>query len=429
MHYFQWNKLLVEYFFNHENEGKEIYNLFIDRNFLNNISVDDNGFEDFINSIEVKIPRGSNFFHEFAELYKKSYQKMLVQGRIVIRQTPEFFGFLLFLIFALTEGDDENFNINNTYGRINAYGNEVLSHKWQNLTSQIARKTLENAWQFLQNWANEIHQGKRGFFRIIRSTSNPYAESIARHVLFHHGHLNRLLDILIESDILPGYEFTDSQLLLILKQNVEEIGLNEILSDIINKQNDATKNMLSLIRTFVKENYTERTKPSTESKKGNPPIPLKLVLNLPIGFSKEISDFGLRAYSHELVDDNILIREKEFEIKYDIDGFSNKINPSPAIFDRNFQVVSDRTKQHFIYNMGSKWLSRNFVIGEWIENANPTNDSTFLVLCSESTSNILNREKYNNYKQYSFRVSGMVLLKFEKLSRQQFRSLINVINP
>jgi hypothetical protein len=64
MNYHQWNKLLLDYFFNKANAGKWIYNLFIDRQILNDLAASETGYEDFIKSIDIKIGRGSDFFTE-----------------------------------------------------------------------------------------------------------------------------------------------------------------------------------------------------------------------------------------------------------------------------------------------------------------------------------------------------------------------------
>jgi len=298
MFYFQWNKILLEYFFNHENENKEIYNFYIDQTILNNISTDKNGKEDFVNSIRLKIPRNKRFFDEFSNLYDNSSQKFLLGNQISIKTTPEFFGFLLFLVLALTEGEDDLFNINNVYGRINIYGKAVLQAKWSEINTNVSSKLISKSWGFLSTWANETKKGKLGFYRPITKTSNPFAESIARHALITRGHLSRILDILDDTTVSPGENISDSQLSNILTGNAKEIGFSEYILESIKETSESKNNILSLVREYIYENYTERRKPSAASRNSKIAIPLKIVLNLPSGFSKKIDQIAVRAYSY-----------------------------------------------------------------------------------------------------------------------------------
>jgi hypothetical protein len=427
--YYEWNKLLLNYFFNYENEGKRTYNLFIDRKILNDLAGSESGYEDFIKSIESKISRGGNFFSEFETLYEKSQQKFLLEGKLVLRKTPEYFGFLMFLIFALSEGDDDKFNITNIYGRINIYGANAFNKKWKKITTQISKRLLDPAWFFLEYWANKIHNGKLGSFQTVQTGEKIHARRIAAHVLFHYGHLNRLLDVLVENDILPGEEIPTSKLISLMTENERKIGISALLLDIPTENSDLAKNIISLIKGMIKNAYTERTKASSESKRSIPPIPLRLVLRLPSGFSKTIETTGLRAYSHELMEDKIQVDSKEYLINYQIAGLSEILAVPATALSKNIEYFSEESKQRFFYSDGSKWLLKNHVVNEWIESAIPCNDSTLLLFGSDSLLLELPKEQYNNYKQYSLPIPNKVLLKFELLSTEQFKQLVHIVNP
>ncbi|MDA9070133.1 hypothetical protein N9K07_05230, partial [Arenitalea sp.] len=115
--YKKWNKLLIEYFFNSKNEGKEVTCFFVYEELFDELSDFKYSFSDFELSIEKEL-RSKLFSIKFTELCHSSMPHM-IGGRNLRKPIPEYFGLLTYLILSLGKSQSESLSIANVYARIN----------------------------------------------------------------------------------------------------------------------------------------------------------------------------------------------------------------------------------------------------------------------------------------------------------------------
>ncbi|ANE51509.1 hypothetical protein [Flavisolibacter tropicus] len=418
MEYIEWNKLLFTQFFKKEMAGQEVYSLQVSPVLLD--SLISGGYNSYLRSIKWKVPVSKNFFEELGILIKVSKERVKKHKTY----PPEYFGLLIFLIVACAEGDSEQLNLNNVYDRINRFASDILgTQRWSDISRKTSRDIIAEGWKFLQEWT-EINNLNYGKFVDYKAVTNPYANSILRHVLINQGHLDNILDLLIDKGYIPGELITREKWVDVLANNSQRIKAPKAFFDLLKEDSAICNGILGYIEGYIEENFNDRAIASPSSNNRKPAIPLRISVNFS-KFSNRVTDVFVRAYSHDLSSDEIFINGSRYGMEYELAGYSNKlVLPVHQALD-GFTYKSQQG-QRFNLQTGIKWLVINQELEEWVESSMLENASSFAVLCSNSFTEQLTKSGLS-FKTYYTTHDEIVFLRFSSLNVEQHNQLLTIL--
>lgn len=426
LNYKDWNNLLVKYFFNDSLEGLDISCFLIYDALFEELTSYEYDIEDFFDALK-KFIISSNFFDKLEELYKGSLPREY-NGKTIRKPIPEYFGFLVFLIYALSEDDREDISVANVYDRINHFGAEILGEKWKNINTSISRDLLEPIWESLEEWSTSFKNGSLGLFirRNPRNNQRRYVSRIERHSLFHPKQFARIIDSLISEGYGPESILSIEEWLDIF--NKHDIPKASIIKEYITDGSPLQRSVLAFLNNYLKAHFDETTIASVQNKYRLPAIKLKVCIeSLPMWPDDPIESIHLRAFGNGLEDDIITIDSDEV-----IDIVSSDQHYSEAIrynFDLENGLLIKSRKNRYMTNKRTYWLSKNHKFNEWIEVDYPTNESTFLLVTSEERANRFLRTENIHCNIYLIKDISFIVLQFNSLNENEFDKVYNLYNP
>lgn len=425
--YKKWNKLLIEYFFNSKNEGKEVPCFFVYEELFEEISDFKYSYSDFELSIEKEL-KSKLFSTKFIELYELSRPKIF-EGRTLRKSMPEYFGLLMYLILSLSKSQNESLNVSNVYTRINIIGKSRFKNKWSDINTGFAKDILELAWIDLEDWSKNSKSKKIGYFSIQepKNKQRKYVSRIERHGLFNSHHFRQLFNVLIDIGITPKENIFAEKWLEIFLENKKRIGNSEIITEYLKDDSELKETLLKFINDYYQNNYIDSIISSNSANIRKPCIPLLFCLKeLPQWSNKvEIENVYFRALSDELDEDNINFDGVLLNIEHEYKEYSKKI-----IFDwipeKNNSIIKGNIGRYSITG-GFKWLVFNRYLEEWIEVLVPTNAINILLLINserllsiKETLNVKIEVYETPWLDYNF-------VEFENLTESQFTILNNLL--
>ncbi|WP_191861042.1 hypothetical protein [Hanstruepera ponticola] len=426
--YKKWNKLLVEHYFNANNEDEEIQCFFIYTELFEELSDSQFTYCDFELSIE-KILRSKSFKDKFNELYLISIPKV-INGRNLRKPIPEYFGLLMYLILSLTDSKSENLSVTNVYNRINEVGKNRFKNKWENINTSFARDVLELAWNDLEDWSKNYKSKSLGYFN-MKDPKNPlrkYVSRIERHALFNSGHFQQLFDVLIEIGIVPKEHISFDKWIEIFTNNKHKISNSDKVIEYLKEDSELKDIILKFIDDYYQINYVDTTISSPSATVRKPSIPLLLCLKeLPHWDNViDMNNIHFRAFSSELEEDHLKFQDAIIKVQHEYKEYSKEIK-----FDWNPNqentLLFQGDNQRYSVNFKFRWLIANRDLEEWVEVMAPTNAQNILIFVnSEILDSILSEDelKCDIYKSpwdnFSF-------IEFENLNESQFDKLLHLL--
>jgi hypothetical protein len=424
--YLDWNKLLVQYYFNPSLEGQEIGCFPVSEEVFEELTKHDYSIEDFFDAIRIRIGT-SNFFDELSVLYQSSIPKSFM-GRILRKDPPEYFGFLIFLIYALSEDDKGGITVSNVYDRINHFGGEIFKNKWKNINSVVSRNLLEPIWESLEEWSTQFKKGTLGLF-ILRDPKNQkrkFVSRIERHSLFNSKQFQTIIDSLISEGYQPESILSVGEWLdFFNKYDLPNAGL---IKEYISDGSTLQSSVIGFLNSYLKTHFDDTTIASQQNEFRVPPIKLKVCIeSLPIWPDDPIQNIFLRAYGEGLDDDKIQdITGITIDVTFSDYQFSERIN-YPFNLKNGVSLKGERNR----YTTGKRiyWLSKNHRINEWVEVNYPSNESTFLLIIQSDLSSDFLKESEIRCSKYAIEKTDFVVLQFSSLNENDFDKVYNLYNP
>lgn len=424
--YHDWNKLLIQYYFNSSLEGQEIGCFPVSEEIFEELTSHEYSKEDFFEAIK-RLISTSNFFDKLEILYKGSLPREY-NGKTVRKPLPEYFGFLIFLIYALSEDDKEDINVANVYDRINHFGAEIFGEKWKNINTVISRDLLEPIWGSLEEWSTSFKNGSLGLFirRNPKNTQRCYVSRIERHSLFNSKQFATIIDYLISEGYRPESILSVEEWLDFF--NKYDVPKASVIKEYISDGSPLQSSVLAFLNNYLKAHFDETTIASEQNKFRVPPIKLKVCIkSLPLWPEDPVDRVCLRAYGEGL--ENDIIRTDSGEV---INVVSSDHQFSDAIgynFDLETGVKLKSERNRYMTNKKTYWLSKNHKLNEWVEVNYPTNESTFLVVTSTERANSFLQSEDITCDVYPIEGISHVVMHFNSLNEADFDKVYNLYNP
>lgn len=424
--YQDWNKLLVEYYFNSSLEGLEIGCFPVSEEIFEELTNHEYSKEDFFDAIKRSI-RISNFFEKLEDLYKLSLPTEY-EGRTLRRPVPEYFGFLIFLIYALSEDDRDDITVANVYDRINHFGAESFGKKWKNINTATSRDLLEPIWENLEEWSTSFKNGKLGLFvrRDPENTQRRYVSRIERHSLFNSKQFAIIIDYLISEGYRPESILSvEDWLDFFDKYDVPKASL---IKEYISAESPLQSSVLAFLNSYLRTHFDETTIASERNTFRVPPIKLKVCIeSIPVWPDDPINNVHLRAYGEGLEDDIVTTATGESIKIASVDHqFSERINYS---FDLETGIMLKSERNRYMTNKRTYWLSKNHKLNEWVEVDNPTNESIFLLVTSAEKSRSFLKCEDIKCEVFPIKNVSFVVMHFHSLNEEDFEKVYGLYNP
>lgn len=424
--YFDWNKLLIEYYFKPALNGQEIACFPVSEEIFEEITFYKYFKKDFFDSIKFSIGP-LNFIDKLNELYYGSLGK-IYNGKKIRKPQPDYFGFLIFLIYALSQDDKDDINIANVYDRLNHFGGQVFGDKWKEINSSISRDILEPIWENLEEWSTVFKKGEFGLFykRDPKNAKRCYVSRIERHSLFNSKQFSVIIDYLISEGYRPESILSVEEWIIFFKKH--KIPKSELIIEYLSDDSKLQFSVLNFLNGYLKSHFDDETIASDQNKYRVPPIKLKVCIkSLPLFPNDPIEDFYLRAYSEGLEDD-LLKTETNDYIK--ISSF-NHLYSDPIYLNFNFEsgMMINGKNNRYVTNKNVYWLSKDQKMNEWVEVNTPSNHSTFLLIISAEKAKKFQEKNHIKSEVYALGNLSHVVIQFNSLNEQDFDKVYNLFNP
>lgn len=425
--YIDWNKKLVNHFFNENFSEIEIGCLPVTEELFQVVSDYTFTFEDFIYALRLELS-SDNFVTRLEKLYKNSLPREH-NGRIIRKSVPDYFSMLLFLILALSEDEGENLSIANVYDRINNYGKRVLNTKWSNITSSVARDVLEPIWESLEEWSTNFLKGSKGSF--IRSNPNSkqrkYVSRIERHSLFNSTQFTVIIDLLITEGARPENALSPFEWVLFFKKNKEKISQSTLILEYISDDSPLQNSVVTFLNNYLKQHFTNDSISSEKGIERKPPLRLKLCFkSIPVWPDDPIETIYYRAFSENVENDIINYEDREFELEPENKEYSNTLLVS---LDLEIGGILLGKENRYMTSKRIYWLGKNHELNEWIEVNYPTNEQVFILIGPKHVfADILTNDNIQ-CTQYSIRQNDYIAVRFKNLNEENFNSVYQLYNP
>ena len=425
--YSEWNKILVSFFFNEELKGVEIGCFPVSEELFQEVTEFEFSFEDFIHSVKMEIA-GGDFFSKLKDLFENSQPKDH-NGRKLRKPIPDYFGFMLFLIHALSQDEGKNMTVANVYDRINNFGQEYLQNSWGNINSSIARDLLEDVWQSLEDWSCNYLSGKKGLF--IRHNPNnsqrKYVSRIERHSLFNSRQFSQIIDVLIEYGYGPDSQIDKEDWITFFSANQEKLPRAGIILDYISNESPFQNTVIAFLNSYLSQHFTEGVIASEKGEFRTPPIPLKICIeSLPAWQGDSVEQLSFRARSEDLAED-VLINEDEEVVLTIYDKFYSERLALKVDLQKGAMISGK--KNRYMTNKKVFWLTKNHSINEWVESEYPSNEISFLIIISKDHINESKISETIDFDTYPIQDSDHIVAKFTSLSGPEFDLVYNLYNP
>lgn len=425
--YTDWNSLLINYYFNELEENNEISCLLISPEIFKEISDYQYDIEDFIISIK-RIIGSRNFFSKLEASYKRSLPQKH-NGKTIRKDKPEYFGFLIFLIFALTEDDGIDMSASNVYDRINNFGSNALGARWAPLDSIISKKVLEPAWTYLEEWSCVFKKGKLGYFR-LQNPLNPqrkYVSRIERHALFNSHKFDQIIDLLIDDGYQPKKTLSFQEWTLFFTKYESKANFISPILKYLKDDSPLRNSIVNFLNEYCRNNITDETITTNSAKYRRPPVPLRLCLKLGFLPGIPIKKLYWRAES-EFINLNAL--KKALNLSEDFilqtSQVSEEINlPEEIPNDGKFEFNGHR----FYSSTDKFYLVKDHELNEWRETDEISNKHSFIVVALENEMSLLIEKHKLNYELIKIENSDFTAFKFTSLKREEFEIIFNLFNP
>ncbi|BDS09569.1 hypothetical protein [Aureispira anguillae] len=425
--YKDWNKSLVNHFFNEHLANQEIGCFPTSDELFQEISNFQYSVEDFINAISKEIG-ALNFFSKLEQLYNNSLPRKLGE-RVVRKPIPEYFGFIIFIIYALAEDESDNLTIANVYKRINHFGNSVLGDKWSKINSGISKSKLEPIWENLEEWSCQFKKGSLGYF--IRHNPNnsnrKYVSRIERHSLFNSSQFSRIIDLLIDDGFIVGKVISKTEWCTFFGKHPNKLKKSQLILKYLTEEGPLQISIVKFLNSYCRQHYTAKTLSSEKAEFRTPPIPLRLCIDrLPSWPNDPISEFYFRALSENLEETILEYADFEYNISLDSTNTSNKLFLD---VDLSEGLLIKSGTQRYMTNKNVYWLTKNHEFNEWREAEFPSNDTSFILIIDRDTLDNINISSTIKCNEHELLNTNHFALKFSGLEEAQFDEIYNIYNP
>lgn len=245
MNFLEWNNRIAEHFFNSSQAGKDIL-LFITKQEIINLARENFDGEsdqeiwiDFLVKIRNGLP-GSSGFPNLFDKAVHSFQQWKRPGLKSIEgielKYPPYISHLVFTVLPLIEIQGDYY-ASNYYDRLDDFLAENCIN--QNLRGKL--RTIDDLWSDLSNWANEVNNGKLGFFKLLTFTNRarkfvykPFSQCVLPPKA-----IRKLPDFFYTSGLTPKTFYQDDIFRKhLIRNGLSILGLKPGVIDIIKKTDD-----------------------------------------------------------------------------------------------------------------------------------------------------------------------------------------------
>lgn len=417
-----WNQLLLDVMFpagEDIDSASEIPCFIVDDDLFNICSKGLSSFDGFSKALNNNL--GSSSFVESLKIKIEEYKVIDIDGKKCYPKNISFFGYILLLIYMLSEAKGE-FNSNNVYDRINTYGKYLFRDKWgRGVDSQYSKKVLELGWENISKWSKKRYKGDGGFnLRDPKSSNKKYVSRLQRHALLKKRDYEDLCYLVNKNGFVVDEEITLKEWVAILEDGKNKLRNANSLIEYLMDDSAFSTVLLNYLNGILEANFRSfldnRDNQQTSSTSN--------VRRLLVSFSKlpEIRRNPIQLMFRTEIEEEGLDRIEEINICHQGGGFSEGFNlPVNTVID-DFLLIEGENYRYKL-SSGPKVLIRVHELGFFIEVplVRVYNSEELLVLFqSENDFEGLSLSESINVKKYKT-TEGQPLCKFKNLTSEDFK--------
>jgi len=404
MTYLEWNNSIARHFFNPDHAGKDIQ-LFITKQEIINLAKgnfketsDKEIWIDFLRKLKFGLP-GSG---EFPDIFDKALHSFHFWKRLVPKKAigdsdiryPTYISYLVFTVLPLIEIQGD-YNANNYYDRLDDFIKENnltqinKGSELQNLRGKL--KGIDNLWNDLSNWANEIKNGELGIFKSIvfthttwRFVGKPFSQCVLTPKA-----IRKLPDFFYVSGLTPKTFYQDEIFKNHLVRNgLTILGLKPSIIELIKKGNkdEIGQSIIETVKTefneWTGEEHEIVLKDGTEKKiRKNTVVPLKLQFK-----TNEDGEIAISFRAYYTTEPPPELKFDEFDDIYENEKWSRTLRrPFKESFElkdvnNKWKAVFDSKNIRLLIRGGYFQLGSDF----WIETEKLSRVEEIYLLCKDN---------------------------------------------
>ena len=427
LNYKDWNSKLVRHFFNETEVGLEIPCLPASTELFKEITDYEYDVEDFILSIRRAI--GSfDFFKKFKSLHSNSLP-IESGGKTLRREYPDYFGFIIFLIYALTEDEGVNLSVSNVYDRINNFGSNSLENKWSNIDSTISKNIIEPAWNYMEEWSCNYKQGSVGRFRLQNplNLQRRYVSRIERHALFNSNKFEAVIDFLIDDGYRPGIVLTLVEWIIFFKKHESKAPYLSNILNYISEESPLQSSIVKYLNNYCENHFTSDSISTNSAQYRRPTTPLRLCITLDVFPNRPVKDLYYRAESEYLDFDSLSrVFENNELLESSFSGLSKKIYTNHSLTEG---FLSEYNGHRFQTSNEKYFLIKDHSLNEWRETDQICNEQSVIIILQEESTPRLIGESNLPFEKINIESSHYNALKFKNLSVSDFEIIFDFFKP
>ncbi|MEI9919084.1 MAG: hypothetical protein WDO14_09825 [Bacteroidota bacterium] len=344
MTYKEWNNLLGGHFFNEGNAGNDVY-LYLSKDDIILISqgffpgkTNEEIFADYLTAITYKNGETQSVIDEPLALFN-GWNK---------QEIPPYIAYLILFTLPLTEPDDELYNANNYYARVNDFLNKhsLLTGIPEGKINTSSFRRIDHLWKELEEWSILTRNCELGIFE-LKKFGNPLWTFVGKpwsQCLLTPKAIRRFGELFLIGGLVPYSNYSDQDFRrLILSSGISLLELKDNVKKIIR---DESNELGHSIIEIAKREYKNWRGDAHRQESDNEPEAVKknytiapLLLQFEINKSEEKIIFSFRMFSTNDFPDDLQLNGNEN--LYQGGGWSKKLG---FPFQDEFDVKDDFNK-------------------------------------------------------------------------------------
>jgi hypothetical protein len=363
MNYLEWNNAIINHFFSHENEEKEVI-LYFNEDLIKeigeeNFHLPEKGYlEDFFIALKKGVWGISNNDY-IKRILDLEYQYSLGCRKIDndAFNYPPYLSYILAFLLPFTSGQiSEGFRMSNFHDIVKQYfeSKQLTSNYVKEIKFRLVE--IDHLWDSIFNWLFESNNLSLGYIERIDNpiANRKYVSKFEYHIIFRKEQEDKLSEIFDNNNILPNEPIDENKIKQLLIENAKDLHLtNDIVAKIRNDEyigKKLVKRALKYYRNWNGTNKIDYSKTTAEATKQR-------------GFSRKRIVICL---NFDLLSQRIEI--KHFRI-YSIDGFPENFTLIDAAYKEYISV--EQSSQNPLYSTAITECFQNLIQSlELKDNAN-----------------------------------------------------------
>jgi hypothetical protein len=276
MNYLEWNNAIINHFFSHENEEKEVI-LYFNEDLIKeigeeNFHLPEKGYlEDFFIALKKGVWGISNNDY-IKRILDLEYQYSLGCRKIDndAFNYPPYLSYILAFLLPFTSGQiSEGFRMSNFHDIVKQYfeSKQLTSNYVKEIKFRLVE--IDHLWDSIFNWLFESNNLSLGYIERIDNpiANRKYVSKFEYHIIFRKEQEDKLSEIFDNNNILPNEPIDENKIKQLLIENAKDLHLtNDIVAKIRNDEYIGKKLVKRALKYY--RNWILKLLPKQRNKEG-----------------------------------------------------------------------------------------------------------------------------------------------------------------